>query len=471
MNDLTQTTIERVPASFRDPSGYIFVKDGVLFRRIFSSYKIHYDHLRSSGLYKKLTERRLLIGHEEIGPWVSLDKRTYLDIQPEYVRCISYPYEWSFSQLKDAALLTLDIMKESLSYGMILKDASAYNVQFHRGKPILIDTLSLEKYVEGHAWIAYKQFCEHFLAPLAVMALRDIRLNQLLKSYLDGLPLDLASSLLPRKTYLRIGLLVHLHLHARSTQYFSEKVNSSTSSTPGKKISREALLAIVSSLEKAIKCLSWEPEKSQWVRYYSSEHSYQAEAMEEKKQFVEECLVTIRPSSALDLGANTGAFSRIAVRLGIETISCDSDPGCVEMSYRSVRDHDEEKLLPLQTDLTNPTPAIGWDNRERLANGARVRGEIVFALALVHHLAISNNVPLAEVAAYFAKFGTHLIVEFVPKNDDMVRKMLSTREDIFSEYSKEGFEDAFGKHFNIVRSRDLTNSSRTIYLMERHGTS
>ena len=193
MNNSSQTMVERVHASFRDPSGYLFTQDGVLYRRISSSYKPHYDHLRKSGLYEKLVERRLLIRHEEIDSWVPRNNGSYLDIKPAKIPVISYPYEWSFSQLKDAALLTLDIMHEALSYGMILKDATAYNVQFHRGRPILIDTLSFEQYAEGRPWVAYKQFCEHFVAPLAVMALRDIRLGQLLKSHLDGLPLNLAS--------------------------------------------------------------------------------------------------------------------------------------------------------------------------------------------------------------------------------------------------------------------------------------
>lgn len=468
MSDLMQTAAARVDASFRDPSGYLFVQGGVLYRRISSSYKPHYDHLRSSGLYDKLVERRLLIRHEEVGAWVSENNGSYLDIMPERIAFISYPYEWSFSQLKDAGLLTLEIMKEALASGMILKDASAYNVQFHRGKPVLIDTLSFEKYAEGKPWIAYKQFCEHFLAPLAVMALRDIRLGQLLKWNLDGLPLNLASSLLPRRTFLKFGLLAHLHLHALSARHYSEKTNSSTS---GRIVTRDALLAIVASLHKAVEKLNWEPPKSQWVQYYSSEHNYSTEAMEEKKQFVEECLDEIRPGSVVDLGANTGAFSRFAVRRGIETVSCDIDPGCVEISYRSARDHNEQHLLPLLIDLTNPSPAIGWDNRERLTITERVRGDIVFALALVHHLAISNNMPLESVAAYFAKFGRYLVVEFVPKTDEMVRKMLSTREDIFQEYSREGFERAFEGYFKIVRSRDLKNSPRTLYLMERNGES
>jgi ribosomal protein L11 methylase PrmA len=468
MNNLTQLPIERIDASFRDPSGYLFVHGGVLYRRISASYRIHYDHLQGSGLYEKLAERKLLIRHEEVGSWVPRNNGVYLDIKPERIAVISYPYEWSFSQLKDAGLLTLDIMKEALACGMILKDASAYNVQFHRGKPILIDTLSFEKYEEGRPWIAYKQFCEHFLAPVAVMALRDIRLSQLLKSNLDGLPLNLASALLPRRTFLRFGVLAHLHLHALSSRHYAETTSSATSR---KTVTRDALVAIVASLRKAIAGLNWEPPKSQWVQYYASEHSYSTEAMEEKRQFVEECLDELRPGSVVDLGANTGAYSRLAVQRGIQTVSCDSDPGCVEISYRAARNQKEELLLPLLTDLTNPSPAIGWDNRERLAISERVRGDIVFALALVHHLAISNNVPLGSVAAYFAKFGNHLIVEFIPKADDMVRKMLSSREDIFPEYSREGFEKAFGAEYRIVRSRDLKNSARTIYLMERRGAS
>lgn len=469
MSSSTQSRMERVDASFRDPCGYLFVRDGVLYRHISASYKVHYEHLKSSGLYEKLVDRRMLIQHEEMDTLVSGTSEAYLEIKPERIATISYPYEWSFSQLKDAGLLTLAIMKEALSCGMILKDASAYNVQFHRGKPILIDTLSFEQYAAESPWVAYKQFCEHFLAPLAVMALRDIRLSQLLKANLDGLPLSLASSLLPRSTFLRFGLLAHLHLHSVSSRHYSGTSNASPARR--RTVTRDALWGIVDSLQKAITSLNWQPPKSQWVQYYSSEHSYSTEAMAEKQRFVEECLDEIRPGSVVDLGANTGAFSRLAVQRGINTVSCDSDPGCVEISYRSVRDHGEEQLLPLLTDLTNPSPAIGWDNRERLAISKRVRGEAVFALALVHHLTISNNVPLGNVAAYFAKFGRYLIVEFIPKTDEMVQQMLSMREDIFPDYTREGFEKAFGAVFTIVRFRDLKNSSRTIYLMKRHGTS
>ncbi|MFB3123196.1 MAG: SAM-dependent methyltransferase, partial [Candidatus Binatia bacterium] len=166
-----------VPSSFRDPSGYLFVKDGVLYRRIHRSYKDNYEHLMQSGLYRILTERQLLIPHEEVGKPDYTTDGIYLDIKPKPIPFVSYPYEWSFSQLKQAALLTLEVQKESLLRGMTLKDASAYNVQFYEGKPIFIDTLSFEQHEEGKPWVGYKQFCEHFLAPLALTSYRDIRLN------------------------------------------------------------------------------------------------------------------------------------------------------------------------------------------------------------------------------------------------------------------------------------------------------
>ena len=173
----------------------------------------HYDHLMNSGLYRELTEQRLLIAHEEVGSYPRVPFIAYKVIQPQPVRLISYPFEWSFSQYQDAALLTLAIQRHALGRGMSLKDCSAYNVQFHEGRPVFIDTLSLEKYSEGQPWVAYRQFCQHFLAPLALMSLTDIRMGQLCRTNLDGVPLDLATRLLPWRSRVRPGPLLHLHLH------------------------------------------------------------------------------------------------------------------------------------------------------------------------------------------------------------------------------------------------------------------
>ena len=214
----------QLSASFRDPSGFLFTRNGILYRQINRAYAEDYARLMDSGLYEKLVKANLLIPHVEVDQAPAEKEAAFKVVQPERAPFISYPYEWSFSQLKDAALATLSIHKRALKLGMSLKDASAYNIQFVRGKAMLIDTLSFEIYKEGEPWIAYKQFCQHFLAPLALMSYRDIRLNQLLRIYIDGVPLDLASALLPFRTKLNFGLLTHIHVHADSQKRYSNKV-------------------------------------------------------------------------------------------------------------------------------------------------------------------------------------------------------------------------------------------------------
>ena len=199
--------------SFRDPGGFVYEDRGCIFRQVNLLAKEHYDHLMSSGLYRKLTESGLLIRHEETDVLPPVPACAYKVICPARVAMISYPYEWSFGQYKDAALLTLAVQRQAIDHGMSLKDCSAYNVQFHEGRPVFIDTLSLERFQEGTPWVAYRQFCQHFLAPLALMSLTDIRLGQLTRTNLDGVPLDLATRLLPWRSRLRFGLLLHLHLH------------------------------------------------------------------------------------------------------------------------------------------------------------------------------------------------------------------------------------------------------------------
>ena len=451
-----------VPSSFRDPSGYLFIKDGVLYRRIHLSYKDNYDHLIESGLYRALTERNLLIPHEEVRKPDYNSEEVYLDIKPKVIPFISYPYEWSFSQLKDAALLTLEIQKESLSRGMILKDASAYNVQFYEGKPMFIDTLSFQRYEEGKPWVGYKQFCEHFLAPLALMSFNDIRLNHLLRIYLDGIPLDLASRLLPKRTYFTLSLVLHLHSHAwMEKRYVKREETRRTHGWVGK----NALVGIITSLEKGIKRLRWSPENTLWLSYYIRDHSYTREALEDKGRLVSEFLDETHPRLVWDLGANTGYFSRLASGKGIYTMSFDNDPACVEVSYIEARKDNDCNLLPLIIDVCNPSPPIGWENRERLGLLDRGKPDLVLALALIHHLAISRNLPLERIAAYLSRMARYLIIEFVPKTDSMIQRMLAMREDIFPDYTRESFENAFAKHFFIKRTEKIARTERLLFLM------
>jgi ribosomal protein L11 methylase PrmA len=451
-----------IRGSFRDPSGFLFYREGAVYRQVNVSYKENYDHLMNSGLYESLTSSSLLIPHEEINTEAVQPDNVYKIIKPELIPFISYPYEWSFSQLKKAALLTLQIQKKSLEFGMVLKDGSAYNIQFKNCKPIFIDTLSFEKYREGQPWVAYRQFCQHFLAPLALMANCDIRLGQLLRLNVDGTPLDLASSLLPFRTWLMFSLLSHIHLHAKSQKHFAKK----TVSKNGRKMSRLSLLGLVDSLETAIKKLNWMPKGTEWVEYYE-DTNYSSEALEHKKQIIAVFLEKIDPACVWDLGANSGLFSRISSDNGIQTISFDLDPAAVEKNYRACCEAGETNILPLVLDLTNPSPGIGWANQERMSFLERSPADTVLALALVHHLGISQNLPLNRIAELFADICSNLIIEFVPKADSQVQRLLATREDIFPNYTQSAFETEFEKFFRMTDSVRIKNSQRTLYCMQR----
>ena len=454
------------PASFRDPNGFLFTHENKLYRQINQGYRKNYEHLIASGLYKDLVSRGWLIHHEEKQLAFLGDAQAYKVVQPRLVDFISYPYEWSFSQLKDGALLTLKIQKLAIKYGMSLKDSSAYNIQFdlETGKPVLIDTLSFEILREGKPWVAYRQFCQHFLAPLALMAYKDIRFSQLLRIYIDGIPLDFTSSLLPLKTRLNFGLLTHLHLHAAAQKRFAGTSTNTSKTT--RQMNKTALLGLVDSIVRTVQKLTWQPIDTDWGEYYDCTN-YSPVSMDEKTKIVSDFLDLASPKSVWDLGANTGRFSRIALQKGITTISFDIDPAAVELNYHQLKKDGETRLLPLLLDLTNPSPSIGWANRERDSLHNRTNPDLILALALIHHLAIANNLPLPLISSYFHDLAQWLIIEFVPKTDSQVQRLLASREDIFGNYTQKDFEDTFQKHFSIQKVQHIEGSQRFLYLMER----
>lgn len=451
-----------LPSSFRDPSGYLFLRGGILYRQVNTTYRDHYELLDRSGLYTTLTSKKILIPHEEVTIPAEDPKMAFRIIKPLPIQFISYPYEWCFSQLKQAALLTLEIQKISLEHGMTLKDASAYNVQYFDGKPVFIDTLSFERYEPGKPWIAYRQFCRHFLAPLALMQYTDIRLGQLFRTFIDGIPLDLASTLLPKRTWLNTGILMHIHLHAKSeTKYSNVRVP-----VQPPEISKHSLLGLLDSLTTTIEKMYWQPEGTEWADYYQ-DTNYSTEAFEHKKELVNRYLEILNPKTVWDLGANNGFFSRIASEKGKFTLAFDIDPACVELNYREILQKEEHNLLPLLLDLTNPSPGIGWQNSERDSLMERGPTDTVLALALIHHLAISNNVPLDRISDFFSRICNSLIIEFVPKTDSQVQKLLANRKDIFGKYDTDHFERSFSKYFDIILKEEIKSSERIVYLMKK----
>lgn len=456
-----------VAGSFRDPAGFVFTRDGVVHRHVSRSSADEYDLLRSSGLYDALTSERLLIPHEEVDTGLSPSPSdAHRVLRPEQVTTISYPYEWCPGQLRDAALATLRAQDLALDHGMTLRDASAYNIQFHRGRPVLIDTLSFGARPEGQPWVAYRQFCEHFLAPLALMVHVDVRLGRLQRTDVSGVPVDLASTLLPFRTRLRPSLLTHLHLQARTerTRAGADRPSGERAETT---MSEQALRGLVDSLRGAVDKLTWEPDRSTWSDYYAQADHYTDEAMAAKERTVTAMLDAAAPATVWDLGANTGRFSRIAADRGAQVVAFDADGAAVELHWRAVRDSGAESVLPLMLDLANPSPRIGWANEERASLAERGPVDAVLALALVHHLAIGNNVPLERIAAYLAQLGRQVIIEWVPKDDARVQQLLSTREDVFDDYDHAAFERAFERHFSPVSEDPLPGSGRIVHHYRR----
>ena len=452
------------PSSFRDPQGFIFEQDGVLYRQVNESCRASYEGLMGSGLYDELVAKQLLVPHVEVdaprgGPGA------YRILKPDLVPFISYPYEWSFGQLKKAALTTLRIQRIALGHDMTLRDSSAFNVQFVGSRPVFIDTLSFESYVEGRPWVGYRQFCQHFLAPLFLMAGCDPRLSVLSSNWIDGIPLDVARRLAPRRYRWKPGFLTHIYLHSKAQERFRE-ATSRRSTSP--RLSRASMTSILDNLRATIERLAWNPEKTQWADYYSKTN-YSEEAMELKKRFVASVVDEIGPVQVVDLGANTGEFSTIAARAGAYVVAADIDHGAVELCFRRTSAEKYKSILPLVVDLTSPTPAVGWMNVERTSFLDRCSGktDLVLALALLHHLVIGNNVPLRSVIELLARTAAHAIVEFVEKRDSQVQRLLASREDIFGEYSETGFENALSGIFRIVRKQPIAGAHRVMYHIQR----
>lgn len=453
------------PASFRDPAGFVFRRDGILHRQIQPPAAEDWAAFHSSGLYERLVVDGLLVEHADASVDDAARPGAIAVIRPRTLEFISYPYEWCFTQLQEAALLTLELQERALDAGMRLRDASAFNVQFESGRPIFIDSLSFELAPDTEPWPAYRQFCEHFLVPLALMARRDVRMGFLLRHLIDGVPLELGAELLPWRTRFHPGLSAHVHLHAGAQRRAGGDPSASGRAARRGRISATGQRALLDSLRRTVAGVRLDAT-SHWTGYAAST-SYSEAATASKAEIVREMLALVGGRTAWDLGANTGAYSALAAEAGYRVIAFDQDAASVEAHWRRVRGGGNPAILPLVVDLTNPSPALGWGLRERRSFIERADADVVMALALIHHLAIGNNVPLGAIADLFARLAPRAIVEFVPKDDPMTRHLLAAREDIFDSYTLDGFREAFGARFRIVREAPITDSPRTLLLLER----
>ncbi len=459
--------IERIPSSLRDPAGFIFEHNEHIYRAVNENYKKHFDLLLSSKLYEKLVSQNILLDHQETTAnalGLSLEHGVYKVLEIKRLPFISYPYEWCFSQLKNAALLTLEIQQMAMECGMTLKDASAFNVQYITEKPIFIDTLSFEEHIEGNPWIAYEQFCRHFLAPLALMSYRDDRLGQLSRIYIDGLPLDLAASFIPLQGKLNFSLFCHLILHAQAQHKFKD-----TSEMQMPKISSRQVMALLDNLRGLVEGLKLKQRKSVWGTYYADECTYTNKALDSKYTIVKALLNRTKPKMVWDLGSNDGKFSRLASNQNIFTIAMDGDHNSTENNYLACQREKDHYLLPLLMDLANPSPAQGWAGSETKSLVERGPADMVMALALIHHLAITHSLSLASIARAFASLCNWLIIEFIPPTDSQLKRLLQANPDSgFDErYSESVFEAEFKTFFEILERVKIEESDRVLYLVQR----
>lgn len=449
--------MQPLPSSYRDNDGFVFEHDGKIVRFIHPQYEEHYQLLMSGGLYAALVKKGKLVSHEEITGLGSLNLASGRVILPQQISFISYPYEWSFNMWQDAALLTLQIAIESLQKDMILKDATPFNIQFQNGQPVFIDTLSFEKYTAGEPWIAYRQFCECFLAPLLLMNYCHPDTNKLFTTFPNGIPLDVLVSLLPKKAKWNLNTYLHIYLQKKLSEKDSRKQNSKHY------FSRQKLQILLNGLVSFVGKLRVKNIRSTWDDYYGGTILGQ-NYLDEKTKTVQSFLKDISYETVIDLGANDGYFSLLCKDKKV--VALDADANCINELYVKIK-KDKYNILPLVINLLAPSPSIGWNNKERNSITERLKADLIIALALVHHLAISNNVPLSMIADWLRPMGKYLLIEFVPKEDEKVQLLLQHREDIFSEYSLQHFKEVFNDHYTILRESTIGNSKRVLFLLKQ----
>ncbi|WP_051555100.1 class I SAM-dependent methyltransferase [Legionella fairfieldensis] len=450
----------RMPSSFRDPDGFIIFNNNKVQRVILPSYYPQYAHLMNSGLYAHLVNCQKLVSHD-----VVYESEAKIIIEPKQIPFVSYFYEWPFHVLKEAALLTLDIIKTALQYGMCLKDASSFNIHLMAGKPIFIDTLSFTLYREGEPWGAYGQFCRHFLAPLLLIKYKHTSFSKILNNFIDGLPLDLVSGLLPAKTHFSPFIKLNVHSHAKKLR----KYNSSTTSHVY--LPKNKLLHILNYMTSFINALDYSEHKTEWSDYYHITN-YSQDAFNKKAAIVSKWVEQIEAKTIWDVGSNNGHFSRLIAQKKELVISTDIDPVAVDNNYLLNKKKKVSSIIPLIIDVTNPSPSIGFNNQERFSFSERLltsKIDCVLALALIHHLCLSNNCTFSMVLDYFKKLTRFLIIEFIPPGDSWVDELLNRKrgsKHLFHFYNQDAFEKACLVDFLIVNKTKIEGSQRTLYLLK-----
>jgi SAM-dependent methyltransferase len=458
----TETPANLEPGSFRDPESRVFYAGDEVYRALSPDGLSDFEALRASDL---LDDERI-VRTELAGDTAAL--RGLLVHEPaavlrhERIPFVSYPYEWTFSMLKDAALLQLDLLLASLDRDLVLKDATPYNVQFKGARPLFVDVGSFERLRQGEPWIGYRQFCMLYLYPLVLQAVKGVEFQPWLRGAIDGIAPAEMRALLSLRDRFRKGLFTNVFLHARLERRYADRAEQ-TGQEVRRVFKKELFVANVRKMRRLVERLSWDPPQGVWTAY-GERNSYSDDDARRKDEFVREVARSRDWRLVWDIGANNGRYSRIAAERATTVVAVDADQGPVELLYRDLREERDERILPLRMNLADPSPGLGWRGLERRALAERGTPDLVLALALVHHVAIAANVPVREIVDWLASLGSALVIEFPTREDPMVKKLLAPkREGLHPDYELDFFERALKEAFEVERSERLESGTRVLY--------
>lgn len=465
------TEIRLEPGSFRDRnSRVVYQPDGNVQRLLNETAYGHWQALQAAPFFAARQTDGSLIGTRYLGrPPAGLagdSEERVAVLEHDRINFVSYAYEWPFHMLREAAVLHLDLMLDALQADLILKDATPYNIQWQGTRPVFIDIPSFESLAPGDAWIGYRQFCCLFLYPLMLQAYKNIPYHAWLRGSLEGISPSVMQAHMSSRDLLRRGVFTHVNLQSRLEQSYSGSQQNIRHVVKNAGFQKAMIRNNVANLRRLVSRLDWHADRSTWS-HYAGETSYDAEQTRRKDAFVERAVASRQEWNLVwDLGANTGRYSRIAAERARTVIAMDADHLAVDRMYRELRtagDSPARKILPLVVNLGDPAPALGWRGQERKSLPQRGSPDLILSLALIHHVVISANIPLREFVEWTAEFGAALVIEFVSREDEMVQTLLRNKDDQYSDYDREYFEQCLSDFYDVREHEELKNGRRIIY--------